>query len=515
MNERSELTHLDLFSGIGGFSLAAGWAGFRTVGFVEIDPFCREVLASRFGAVADSGDQRLQGGQRAGTHEGRGTLPHGTTPERPALFSDIRTLDGSRFRGVTLLTGGFPCQPFSVAGKRKGKDDDRHLWPEMLRVIHEAKPRWVIGENVAGFVNMALDEVCADLEGEGYEVQPIIIPACAVNAPHRRDRVWIIAQNTVNGGGGIGEQKEPGCERDKRNAESGNEVGFYREADSDTSQNPLDGGDGGRGNGDTPRLRRALQAAGPDRHAPDAAEPGLSKSGQTGKRAFQKQTGERLDYRLEFNRSHDSGWRTGTKPNPAIKSDWGPESWDISWPEVAANLLRMDDGLSIRMDEYLQGVGNAPTIKNLSRQDVRVLRDAFQQEEVRNTFGRLWKISDPPLLLNLMCRIEAFANGSGDILQTSAGVQASILRPLWKQAKSGCASRGWRHSEQHRREHEDAMPFLPYEIALEIKEAWDCVRLTQEAISARRVSRLKALGNSIVPQVAYEICKGIAEIERT
>jgi site-specific DNA-cytosine methylase len=489
MNERSELTHLDLFSGIGGFSLAAGWAGFRTVGFVEIDPFCREVLASRFGAVADSGDQRLQGGQRAGTHEGRGTLPHGTTPERPALFSDIRTLDGSRFRGVTLLTGGFPCQPFSVAGKRKGKDDDRHLWPEMLRVIHEAKPRWVIGENVAGFVNMALDEVCSDLEGEGYEVQPIIIPACAVNAPHRRDRVWIIAHRLV--AGSWGERGEAGDEGRRT------------------------GEDWGEG------IRQENGAAGPsgitsaNSHAPDATEPGLSKSGQTGKRAFQKQTGERLDYRLEFNRSHDSGWRTGTKPNPAIKSDWGPESWDISWPEVAANLLRMDDGLSIRMDEYLQGVGNAPTIKNLSRQDVRVLRDAFQQEEVRNTFGRLWKISDPPLLLNLMCRIEAFANGSGDILQTSAGVQASILRPLWKQAKSGCASRGWRHSEQHRREHEDAMPFLPYEIALEIKEAWDCVRLTQEAISARRVSRLKALGNSIVPQVAYEICKGIAEIERT
>jgi hypothetical protein len=166
------------------------------------------------------------------------------------------------------------------------------------------------------------------------------------------------------------------------------------------------------------------------------------------------------------------------------------------------------------MDEYLQGVENAPTIKSLSRQDVRVLREAFQQEEIRNSFGRLWKISDAPFLLNLMCRIEAFSDGSQDILQTRPRVQESLLRPLWEQAKSGCASRGWRHSEQHRREHEDTLPFLPYEVALEIKEAWGCVRRTQEAISGRRVARLKALGNAIVPQVAYEIIRLIAEIER-
>jgi hypothetical protein len=166
------------------------------------------------------------------------------------------------------------------------------------------------------------------------------------------------------------------------------------------------------------------------------------------------------------------------------------------------------------MDEYLQGVENAPTIKSLSRQDVRVLREAFQQEEIRNSFGRLWKISDAPFLLNLLCRIEAFANGSGDILPTGARVQESLLRPLWEQAKAGCASRGWRHNEQHRREHEDSLPFLPYEVALEIKEAWGCVRRTQEAISGRRVARLKALGNAVVPQVPAIICSYIAEIEK-
>lgn len=162
MNER---THLDLFSGIGGFALAAKWNGYRTVGFCDNEPYSQAVLKKHW-------------------------------PEVPC-HKDIREVRGDLYAGVTLLTGGFPCQPFSVAGKQRGKDDNRYLWPEMCRVIREARPAWIIGENVAGIVNLALDTVCADLEAEGYEVEPIIIPACAVDAPHRRDRVWIIAN--ING----------------------------------------------------------------------------------------------------------------------------------------------------------------------------------------------------------------------------------------------------------------------------------------------------------------------------
>jgi DNA (cytosine-5)-methyltransferase 1 len=163
MNER---THLDLFSGIGGFALAAKWNGYRTVGFCDNEPYAQAVLKKHW-------------------------------PEVPC-HKDIREVRGELYAGVTLLTGGFPCQPFSVAGKQRGKDDNRYLWPEMCRVIREARPAWIIGENVAGIVNLALDTVCADLEAEGYEVEPVIIPACAVDAPHRRDRVWIIARNVAD-----------------------------------------------------------------------------------------------------------------------------------------------------------------------------------------------------------------------------------------------------------------------------------------------------------------------------
>jgi len=178
----NERTHLDLFSGIGGFALAAKWNGFCTVGFCDNEPYAQAVLKKHW-------------------------------PDVP-IHDDIRKVQGELYAGVTLLTGGFPCQPFSTAGKQRGKADDRYLWPEMLRVIREAGPTWIVGENVAGIVNMALDQVHIDLEAEGYEVESIIIPACGVDAPHRRNRVWIVGYSKLNGlatskrGGGLFHQSE-------------------------------------------------------------------------------------------------------------------------------------------------------------------------------------------------------------------------------------------------------------------------------------------------------------------
>ena len=162
MNEK---THLDLFSGIGGFALAAKWNGYRTLGFCDNEPYAQAVLKKHW-------------------------------PEVPC-HKDIREVRGELYAGVTLLTGGFPCQPFSDVGRKRGQADDRYLWPEMFRVICEARPSWVLGENVAGIKNMALDQALSDLEGKGYEVQSFVIPACAVNAPHRRDRVWICAMDVA------------------------------------------------------------------------------------------------------------------------------------------------------------------------------------------------------------------------------------------------------------------------------------------------------------------------------
>lgn len=160
------MKHLDLFSGIGGFSLAARWVGWETIGFVEIDPFCQKVLGKHWPGVQIESDIR--------------EVTAGTFRERP-----------------DIITGGFPCQPFSVAGKQRGTADDRHLWPEMVRVIKEYQPRWVLGENVAGIIPMELDSVLLDLEAAGYEAWPLVIPACGVDAKHRRARVWILAHNNA------------------------------------------------------------------------------------------------------------------------------------------------------------------------------------------------------------------------------------------------------------------------------------------------------------------------------
>lgn len=174
------LTHLSLFSGIGGIDLAAEWAGFETVGQCEWADYPTKVLEKHWPSVPRWRDIR--------------TLTKESFYERTGL------------RTVDIISGGFPCQPFSTAGKREGKNDNRFLWPEMLRVISEIRPRWVIGENVAGIVSMELDRVLSDLEAIDYTVQAFIIPACAVDAPHRRDRCVIVAH--TDNRFSIGEENE-------------------------------------------------------------------------------------------------------------------------------------------------------------------------------------------------------------------------------------------------------------------------------------------------------------------
>ena len=188
-----EHTHASLFSGIGGAELAASWIGWTNVFHCEIQEFQRKVLEYWF--------------------------PNSIS------YEDITKTDFTEWRGrIDVLTGGFPCQPFSVAGKRKGAEDNRYLWGEMLRAIRQIQPTWVVGENVNGILSMVqpcnavkvgrtddlfeenyiyrteqqftIDVICEDLEHAGYSVQPIVVPACAIGAPHRRDRVWIVAHRT-------------------------------------------------------------------------------------------------------------------------------------------------------------------------------------------------------------------------------------------------------------------------------------------------------------------------------
>ena len=181
-----KLRVLDLFSGIGGFSLGLErTGGFETVAFCEIEEYPRKVLAKHW-------------------------------PDVP-IAEDVRELRGDDIGSADVICGGYPCQPFSLAGKRQGEEDDRHLWPEVNRLLAELRPTWFIGENVAGHISMGLDDVLADLEAEGYACRTFVIPACAIGASHRRDRVWTVAHATHmqrNGGkhyakAGAGQFPEP------------------------------------------------------------------------------------------------------------------------------------------------------------------------------------------------------------------------------------------------------------------------------------------------------------------
>ena len=191
----TEMRHLDLCSGIGGFALGFQWAALsKPVMFCDTEEWCRKVLAKHW-------------------------------PDVP-IATDVKELanEPERIPDFDILTAGYPCQPFSLAGERRGKEDDRHIWPDIFRIVQAKRPAWCVFENVYGHVSMGLDEVLSDLEGEGYATRPFIVPACAVDAPHRRDRLWIIARDVEN--------TRHRRRRDKRPVERGQDAQGRRPTDS-------------------------------------------------------------------------------------------------------------------------------------------------------------------------------------------------------------------------------------------------------------------------------------------
>lgn len=326
-----KIRYLDLFSGIGGFALGLKIAGFEFDKhyYAEVDKYGQKLYDVRFPNAIGLGDVR------------------GITKEK------VGTID--------VLTGGFPCQPFSVAGKRRGTTDNRYLWPEMLRIIREIRPTWIIGENVAGIINMALDEVLSSLEAEAYEVETFIIPACGVGAPHKRDRVWILAysgdayaHNTENGCqqqrsfiDSNGQRKRTGSEEIQ--GENGEISEWHDDAESGyTNQRYVAGRECPfRGEfcteGECEECRKEW---------PDVADTNF-----TGQQDRRKQR---------------QGQRASQKTRTRSSSGQGElyKGWSEDWRRVAARLCRVDDGLPVELDKFklskrghriarLKGLGNA------------------------------------------------------------------------------------------------------------------------------------------------------------
>jgi DNA (cytosine-5)-methyltransferase 1 len=331
--------HLDLFSGIGGFALATEmvWPKVEHV-FCDNEPFAQAILKKHWPDSPIYGDIRTltfdsytNGYGRAGFQtevhaaEGREQAQHDVEGCDRTVAADSKHRDELTKRKIQtrrtapvvsnnfdLLTGGFPCQPFSQAGRRRGTEDDRYLWPEMLRVIREFHPRWVVGENVGGFVTwnegMVLEQVHADLEGEGYEVQAFIIPAVSVNAPHRRDRIWIVAHAESAGAG----------------SESREIANQGRTASEDRRTG----------------LRQTYRTVGTG-----GVEPTDINAPNTRRERRSKRAGNGME----------------SKSEEPERKDSRHSDWDANWLEVATRLCRVDDGLPRRLDRTgrLKGLGNA------------------------------------------------------------------------------------------------------------------------------------------------------------
>jgi DNA (cytosine-5)-methyltransferase 1 len=306
------MRHGSLFNGIGGFQLAAHWMGWENVWHVEIDKFCNKVVKQHF--------------------------------PNSICYEDIKNFDGTEWRGkIDIISGGFPCQPFSQAGKRKGTDDNRYLWPEMLRVIREIQPRFIVGENVSGLINwdrgMVFEQVQADLETAGYESQAYVLPACGINAPHRRDRVWFIANaKSMGRGNGIAENKG---EATRKKHSLGDQASLCaQQSTSDTTTQRERSGSDEQGEDDTGRQQL------------EGTEPGSHDYHYGfGGNAADTNGNERRKGRM-----HTPGRET-TERYTGSCSTWNDRGTWENFP-TQSPVYRRDDGIPDRVDR-IKALGNA------------------------------------------------------------------------------------------------------------------------------------------------------------
>ena len=388
-----------LFVGIGGIDLGLERAGMTCKWQVEIDPFCNKVLEKHWPNIR--------------------------------RFKDVRDVGKHNLEPVDLICGGFPCQPFSVAGKRKGKEDVRHLWPEMFRIIQELKPRWVLGENVAGILNMELENCFSDLEMEGYEVQELVIPACAVQAPHRRDRVWIVANRN----------------RARCGTSTGNIDGNWQAIVKELEQSQL-------------------EYSRQDCHVADTCNERLQRS--------------------EWPRSHEQGQAAhGSTPERN-------HTWDEPWLEAATRLCGIFNGLSREL-HIIGGLKDDTRCNKKSESERnfiiwKILRVMWEGRETAKASPELYLNQLYDSLPDLPCE-------GGSSPWFTQNQENEELYSLWKTFYS-----------------------LPYKEAQQLQsELLEYLREKERRKkmgNKDRVNRLKALGNSVVPQIVEILGRAILTTER-
>ena len=446
-NSRFSPRHVSLFSGIGGLDLAAERAGFKTVLFCERDPYCQKVLGKHW-------------------------------PKVP-IIDDIRKVNSESVKGkISLLSGGFPCQPFSHAGKRGGTGDDRYLWPEMLRVIHELTPEWVVAENVPGLLSIdegvVFETVCLNLEGEGYEVLPLMYPAAGVGANHKRDRVFIvgyskhIGRNGAEDGKSFNEGKTGNKTREKQTGE------FERSSIKHAIMaHSVQLERGGRDYGDERRDGREIQIAG---------------SGPS------EESGILADTHKRVTQGEWHGWEQIMEPRHKEREfksrcHGGREHWAIE-PDVGRVVARLprwlDDNGGIINDKVLQAMRESYGTASLEEWKTR--RDFLEKNLLLESL--LWRLANEEnKAAHKECVKEAFSKGIPDSYK---------MREMWRYDKFTETSREYRKC------------VLCGDSLSEMSHRKGDVFRKMGPIS-QRVNRLRALGNAVVPAQAFQVFRVIQE----
>ena len=446
-----KLKILDLFSGLGGFSLGLERTGkYKTVAFCEIDKYCTLLLQKHWKGVK--------------------------------IYNDVKkiTKEGFEADGIEspdIITGGFPCQPFSVAGKQKGTSDDRHLWPEMFRIIKAFKPRFVIGENVPGIVNIqdgvVFETVCTDLESQGYEVQPFNIPAAAVGAPHQRKRIWIIAslenpRRTLRQGSELFNTNED---------EVGKENANQHQRSSSTSKSNVANTDTRLSDGQKKELQSRGQASISSREGENVANA-ISRNVEAGR---ERQRGVRTESEGQRTSDHvaSSGETSREGENVAnTENGRGQPSQSERWEGTERGSIN-SRGIEGERKNFsgTEDVANAKSISSDGREIGQHSEESREKRKIGIEVGGV--SSDRQKLANTDSeRLERLGQSRSQFNETSSSTSSS-------EERQGQVGQGWWEFEPNVGRVAHGVP--------------------------GRVHRLKALGNSIVPQIAEEIGRALTK----
>lgn len=495
------MTHLSIFSGIGGFDIAAEWAGFETVGQCEIDDFACRVLEKHWPGIPRWRDIR--------------TLTKEGFHEKTGLWT------------VDVLSGGFPCTPFSCAGKRKGAADDRYLWPEMLRIIRELRPTWVVGENVVGFVSMGLDDALSDLENEGYSARTFIIPACAVEAPHERKRVFIVGYADHNGSSApkiAGGASAPGGNQQERQNAPGKSQGAGIPRNN---ENVADACCSERRENPAPCRGMAREFCVSQREEgsgrPCTCDQDVADTDIAGLQRHKQPEPHREWDRKERERA--SGAACECRPLGDANGAWLDWRVALSLPAGLPGFAdggerSAEPGLGGGFDGFpcwLYDIGGLSSgAKTRADEVLRDLRKTDAEKTIQWEAGRFFGVSEAEVLLAFLCEYEE-ASGGGYLPSEGEAFLEKCLRGLWHTIEASRSSHRRRYNQQFAREYSNALHLLSRGTSSLMPKAWadgcweDGIPRIASGVK-NRVQRLKCLGNAVVPQQVYPIFSAISAI---